>query len=138
MKLINHEETDISDFIKEPIILNKNKDYERISEIALKEIILNDLDNFLNQLGIGFTYVGNEYPIKIGNNYNYIDMLLFNYLYNAFVVVELKVNKLRKQDIGQIQIYMNYINENVKSINQDNTIGIIVCKENDKYIIKYS
>ena len=138
LKLINHEETDISDFIKEPIILNKNKNYERISEIALKEIILNDLDNFLNQLGTGFTYVGNEYPIKIGNSYNYIDILLFNYLYNAFVVVELKVNKLRKQDIGQIQIYMNYINENVKSINQDNTIGIIVCKENDKYIIKYS
>ena len=138
LKLINHEETSISDFIKEPIILNKTKDYDKISEIALKEIILNDLDNFLNQLGSGFTYVGNEYPIKMGNTYNYIDILLFNFLYNAFVVVELKVNKLRKQDIGQIEIYMNYINENVKTISQDKTIGIIVCKENDKYIIKYS
>ncbi len=138
LKLINHEETSISDFIKEPIILNKTKDYNRISELALKEIILNDLDNFLKQLGEGFSYIENEYPIKIGNNYNYIDILLFNYLYNAFVVVELKVNKLRKQDIGQIEVYMNYINEKVKRITQDKTIGIIVCKENDKYIIKYS
>ena len=138
LKLINHDETNISDFIKDPIILNKTKDYERISEIALKEIILNDLDNFLNQLGEGFCYIKNEYPIKIGNNYNYIDILLFNYLYNAFVVVELKVNKLRKQDIGQIEIYMNYINENIKKNDQDKTIGIIVCKENDKYIVKYS
>ena len=138
LKLINKEKTTISDFIKEPIILNKTKDYDKISELALKKIILNDLDNFLKQLGKGFSYIENEYPIKIGNNYNYIDILLFNYLYNAFVVVELKVNKLKKQDIGQIEIYMNYINENVKRINQDKTIGIIVCRENDKYIIKYS
>ena len=129
LKLINHEETNISDFIKEPIILNKHKDYDKISELALKEIIINDLDNFLNQLGSGFTYVGNEYPIKIGNSYNYIDILLFNYLYNAFIVVELKINELKKQDIGQIEIYMNYINENIKKINQDKTIGIIVCRK---------
>ena len=99
---------------------------------------MNDLDNFLNQLGNGFCYIGNEYKIKIGNIYNYIDILLFNIVFNCYVVVELKINRLKKQDIGQIQVYMNYINEHVKTFNHDKTIGIIVCRYNDKYLIKYS
>ena len=127
-KLINNEELEMTDFIKEPIILNKKREYSKISELALKEIILNDLDNFLLQLGNGFSYIGSEYKINIGNTYNYIDILLFNVIYNCYVVVELKINKLTKQDIGQIMIYMNYVNENIKNINHDNTIGIIVCK----------
>lgn len=137
-KLINNEKLEMTDFIKEPIILNKKREYSKISELALKEIILNDLDNFLMQLGNGFSYIGNEYKIKIGNVYNYIDILLFNIIYNCYVVVELKINKLTKQDIGQIMIYMNYVNEFIKTNNQNNTIGIIVCKEKDKYLIKYS
>ena len=137
-KLINNVKLDVCDFIKNPIILNKKHDYERISELALKEIIMNDLDNFLMELGNGYLYAGNEYKIKIGNTYNYIDILLFNILFNCYVVVELKLNKLTKQDIGQIMVYMNYVNKNIKMINQDKTIGIIVCKENDKYLIKYS
>ena len=137
-KIVNNEKLDVVDYIKNPIILNKKHDYNKISEYALKEIIMNDLDNFLNQLGDGFSYIGNEYKIKIGNTYNYIDILLFNIIYNCYVVVELKINKLTKQDIGQIMVYMNYVNENIKLINQDKTIGIIVCKENDKYLIRYS
>ena len=137
-KIVNNEKLDVVDYIKDPIILNKKHDYNKISEYALKEIIMNDLDNFLNQLGDGFSYIGNEYKIKIGNTYNYIDILLFNIIYNCYVVVELKINKLTKQDIGQIMVYMNYVNENIKMINQDKTIGIIVCKENDKYLIRYS
>ena len=137
-KIVNNEKLDVVDYIKDSIILNKKHDYNKISEYALKEIIMNDLDNFLNQLGDGFSYIGNEYKIKIGNTYNYIDILLFNIIYNCYVVVELKINKLTKQDIGQIMVYMNYVNDNIKLINQDKTIGIIVCKENDKYLIRYS
>ena len=137
-KIVNNEKLDVVDYIKDSIILNKKHDYNKISEYALKEIIMNDLDNFLNQLGDGFSYIGNEYKIKIGNTYNYIDILLFNIIYNCYVVVELKINKLTKQDIGQIMVYINYVNENIKLINQDKTIGIIVCKENDKYLIRYS
>ena len=73
----------------------------------------------------------------MGNRYNYIDLLLFNYKYNCFVVVELKVSELKKEHIGQIEIYMNYIDNNLKDINQDNTIGIIICKKENKYIIEY-
>lgn len=137
-KLIKNDEIEIIDFVKDPIVLNKKQEYNKISEYALKEIILNDLDNFLLQLGNGFSYIGSEYKINIGNTYNYIDILLFNVIYNCYVVVELKINKLTKQDIGQIMIYMNYVNENIKNINHDNTIGIIVCKEKNKYLIKYS
>ena len=137
-KLINYEKLEITDSIKEPIILHKRKDYDRINELALKEIIMNDLDNFLKQLGDGFCYIENEYKIKIGDVYNYIDILLFNYIYNAFVVIELKINEIKKQDIGQIMIYKNYIDESIRNVNQESTIGIIVAKENNEYIIKYS
>ena len=137
-KLITSEKLEVVDYIKNPIVLKKKNNYEKISEFALKEIIMNDLDGFLKELGDGFTYVGNEYKIKLGNTYNYIDILLFNIIYNCYVVVELKVNQLTKQDIGQIQVYMNYVNDVVRRINQDKTIGIIVCKENNKYIIRYS
>ncbi len=137
-KLINKEDTLVSDFIKDPIIINNSLNYIEISEKVLKELILNDLDNFLKQLGNGFCYIENEYKIKIGNTYNYIDILLFNYQFNCFVVVELKVTELRKEHIGQIEIYMNYIDKNVKRIDMSDTIGLIISKYKNEYIIEYS
>ena len=135
-KLINQEQLNANDLIPNPIIIKSNLLKEDLSEYALKQLILNNLDAFLNQLGSGFTYVGNEYGIKLGVSYNYID-LLFNYEFNCFVVVELKVTKLKKEHIGQIEVYMNYIDDNLKSINQNKTIGIIICREDNHYIIKY-
>ena len=140
LKLINKEETVVSDFIKNPIVI-KNKyniDKEEITEKILKKLILEDLDNFLKELGTGFSYIENEYKIKVGNTYNYIDILLFNYIYNCFVVIELKVTELKKEHIGQIQIYMNYVDKNIKTINQDKTIGVIICKKDNGYYIEYS
>ena len=137
-KLMNKEDTLVSDFIKDPIIINNSLNYIEISERVLKELILNDLDNFLKQLGNGFCYIENEYKIKIGNTYNYIDILLFNYQFNCFVFVELKVTELRKEHIGQIEIYMNYIDKNVKRIDMSDTIGLIISKYKNEYIIEYS
>ena len=137
-KLINKEDTLVSDFIKDPIIVNNSLNHIEISERVLKELILNDLDIFLKQLGNGFCYIENEYKIKIGNTYNYIDILLFNYQFNCFVVVELKVTELRKEHIGQIEIYMNYIDKNIKRIGMSNTIGLIISKYKNEYIIEYS
>ena len=74
----------------------------------------------------------------IGNKPNYIDILLFNYLYNCFIVVELKVTESKKDHLGQVMVYMNYIDKHVKNIKQNKTIGIIVCKKDDKYLIEYS
>ena len=127
----------IDDLISNPIIIKSNTFKDELSEYALKEVILNDLDSFLKELGTGFSYVGNEYKIKIGDRYNYIDLLLFNYQFNCFVVVELKVTELKKEHIGQIEFYMNYIDKNLKNINQNKTIGIIICKKENKYVIEY-
>ena len=136
-KLILKKQLKVDDLIPNPIIIRSNSLRENLSEYSLKQLILNNLDDFLNQLGIGFTYVGNEYKIKLGNSYNYIDLLLFNYEYNCFVVIELKVTELKKEHIGQIQIYMNYIDTNLRRLNQDKTIGIIICRQNNKYVIEY-
>ena len=110
---------------------------EKITEYALKQAILNNLDNFLKQLGNGFLYAGNEYKIKIGNNYNYIDLLLYNVKFKCYVVVELKVTELKKEHIGQVEVYMNYIDKNVKDVSDDKTIGIIICAKNNQFIIEY-
>ena len=91
----------------------------------------------MKELGNGFSFIGSEYKIKLGKKYNYIDLLLYNIEFNCYVVVELKVTELKKEHIGQIEIYMNYIDKNLKKINQDKTIGIIICKKDNKYIIEY-
>ena len=137
-KLINKEELKIQDSVPNPIIIRNRNNYEKISEKVLQMMILEDIALFLEELGSGFTFIKNEYPIKLGNSYNYIDLLLFNIDYNCYVVIELKVTELKKEHIGQVQIYMNYIDKNIRKINQDKTIGIIICKESNKYIIKYS
>lgn len=136
-KLITKEQLKVNDLIPNPIIIQTNELNEELSEYALKQLILNNLDDFLNQLGTKFTYVGNEYKIKVGNTYNYIDLLLYNIKYKCYVVVELKVTELKKEHAGQIMTYMNYIDKNVKEITNDNTIGILIGKKENEYVIKY-
>ena len=140
-KLINNEELNVYDSIKNPIYINtynSNISKEGIEEKALKSFILRDMNIFLLQLGQGFSYIANEYKFLIGNTINYIDILLFNYIYNCFVVVELKVTESKKDHFGQIMIYKNYLDKHLRNISQDKTIGIIVCRKDDKYLIEYS
>lgn len=137
LKLINEGKIEINDFVKNPIVIRNAKNYEIISEKILKQLILEDLDNFLKELGNGFCYIENEYKIKLGDRYNYIDLLLFNIKYNSYVVVELKITELRKEHIGQIQMYMNYIDKNVKEIIHNRTIGIIIVKNGNKFVMEY-
>ena len=92
----------------------------------------------MESLGDGYTFIRNEYKFRIDNQYNYIDILLFNINYNCYVVVELKIKKLDKRDIGQVEFYMDYIDKHIKKINHDKTIGLIICREDDKYIIEYA
>ena len=131
------EKQEITDYIKDPIIINNKNRYEEISEKVLQRIILEDIPSFLKELGTGFTFIENEYKIRIGNRYNYIDLLLYNIKYRCYVVIELKLGELKKEHIGQIQIYMNYIDKNLKSEEEDNTIGIILVKKNNKYVMEY-
>lgn len=136
-KLINKEKLKINDLIPNPIFIKTNSLKEELTEYALKQSILNNLDDFLTQLGSRFTYVGNEYKIKVGKTYNYIDLLLYDIKYLCYVVIELKVTELKKDLTGQIKTYMNYIDKNIKTIEENRTVGIIICKQDNKYVIKY-
>ena len=136
-KLKEKEELKVPDLVKNPIQIKNTSGNNEISEKVLQKLILEDIPSFLDELGNGFTFVRNEYKIKIGDRYNYIDLLLFNYEFNCFVVVELKVSELKKEHIGQIEFYMNYIDKNLKNINQNKTIGIIICKKENRYVIEY-
>ena len=137
-KLITKEERKIEDLVKNPILIKNSTNTEEISEKVLQQLILEDIESFMKELGSLFCFIGSEYKIKIGNTYNYIDLLLYNIEFNSYVVVELKVGELKKEHIGQIEVYMNYIDDNLKRIDQDKTIGIIVTKKHHEYIIRYS
>ena len=136
-KLVNNEEPKISDLIKNPILIKNSYNYKEISERVLQKLILEDMSNFLDELGTGFCFIRNEYKIKLGDRYNYIDLLLFNYIYNCFIVIELKVTELKKEHIGQIETYMNYVDKNIRRVEQDKTIGIIICKKDNSFIMEY-
>ena len=136
-KIINNIESTVKDFIKNPIVIKNKSNYNIVTEKILQKLILEDIPSFLEELGTGFTFIRNEYKIKIGNRYNYIDLLLYNIKFRCYVVIELKVTELKKEHIGQIQTYMNYIDKNIKTIEENDTVGIIICKQDNEYVIKY-
>ena len=137
-KLTINRERKADDLVKNPILIKNTGDFDDVSEKILQRLILEDIESFMKELGNSFSFIGSEYKIKIGNTYNYIDLLLFNIEFNCYVVVELKVTELKKEYIGQIEVYMNYIDNNLRKINQDKTIGIILTKKDNRYIIEYS
>ena len=136
-KLINNSEIKVEDYIKNPIIIKNNKKYDKFSEKILQQLILDDIPSFLKELGFGFTFIDYEYKIKIGDDYHSIDLLLYNIRYRCYVVVELKVTDLKKNHIGQVQVYMNYIDKHLKTSYENNTIGIIIVKRDNKFIMEY-
>ena len=139
-KLKNNSKLELIETVPNPIRIPNTiaLDENDIKEKLLKKIIIENLDNFLKQLGLGYFYVGNEYQIKLEDRYYYIDILLYNINYNCYVVIEIKVRELKKEDIGQIKFYMNYIDKNIKSINHDKTIGIILCKKENELVLEYT
>ena len=136
-KITNSKLLNIKDLVPNPILIKNKNNIDIINEKVLHQLILEDIESFMKELGNGFCFIGSEYKIKIGDNFHKIDLLLFNIKYNSYVVVELKVCELRKEHIGQIEVYMNYIDKNIKKISQDKTIGIIICRKNNKYVIEY-
>jgi predicted nuclease of restriction endonuclease-like (RecB) superfamily len=136
-KLLVNKKVSLKDTIKNPIIFYS--DTSEIKEHALQMLILENIPYFLDELGESFTFVRNEYRIKLSNSYNYIDLLLYNIKYKCYVVVELKVTELKKEHIGQIQTYMNYCDKHLKEDEQNSTLGIIICKKsNNELVVDYS
>lgn len=127
----------IKDYIKNPIIIEIDSNDKVLKEKDLQLIILSKLKNFFSELGQGYMFAGNEYKLKYGNKFYYIDILLFNVEFNSYVVVELKLRELRKEDKAQIEFYMNIIDNTLKRDFHNKTIGILVTKEQDKFIATF-
>lgn len=136
-KLLTKENIKVQDLVPNPILIRNKNNIEIINEKALHQLILEDIENFMKELGTGYSFIGSEYKIKIGDNYHKIDLLLFNIKYNAYVVVELKVTAFKVEYTSQVQKYMNYIDKNIKEIFNNNTIGILICKKEKKFVIEY-
>ena len=136
-KIIKEEKLEVKDLVPNPILIKNTNNIEIITEKVLHNLILEDIEDFMRELGNNFSFIGSEYKIKIGDTYHKIDLLLFNIKYNAYVVVELKVSEFKVEYISQVQKYMNYIDKNIKEITNNNTIGILICKRENKFVIEY-
>ena len=128
----------IKDMIKDPIILKSNIDQNEINEKAIHKYIISLLEDKFLELGTGFALVGHEYKIVINNNTYHIDLLFFNIRLNSYIVVEVKTRAVKPQDIGQLQFYVSYVEGNIKDNNQNKTIGILIVKKKNKYVIEYT
>ncbi len=121
--------------MKNPIIIPVSCEVKNEHDLELN--ILANLDYFFKQLGQGFTYVGHQYKL-VKNNHNYfIDILLFNIELNCYVVIELKLRSLRKEDKAQMEFYMKLVDEQIKKTFHNKTIGIIITKESDHFIVNF-
>ena len=136
-KIIKEEKLEVKDLVPNPILIKNKNNIEIVTEKVLHNLILEDIPLFMKELGNGYSFIDDEYKIKIGDTYHKIDLLLFNIKYNAYVVVELKVSEFKVEYISQVQKYMNYIDKNIKEISNNNTIGILICKRENKYVIEY-
>ena len=136
-KLIKNKILKPNDLVPNPILIKNKNNIEIVTEKVLHKLILEDIELFMKELGSSFCFIGSEYKIKIGDRNNYVDMLLFNIKYNAYVVVELKVTEFKVEYIAQVRKYMNYVDKNIKEISNNKTIGLIICKKENKFVIEY-
>ena len=127
----------VNTLIKNPILIKVKNKNNKLTEYVLQQSILENIEDFLKELGIGFTFLGSEVKIKMGDRYNYIDFLLFNYKYNCFVVIELKITELKAEYIGQITKYIGYVDKHIKESFHEKTVGVIICKKNNEFIMEY-
>ena len=127
----------IEDMIKDPIIIN-NKNINKLDEKALHKYIIEMLENKFLELGKGFNLSGHEYKLKIDKRTYKIDLLFFNTELNSYVVVEIKLREIKKEDISQIDFYVNYIDKNIKKEYHNKTVGVLIVKKNNKLVIEYT
>ena len=104
-KLILDDKIEVKDLVPNPILIRNENNIEIINEKALHNLILEDIESFMKELGNSFSFIGSEYKIKIGDRNNYIDLLLFNIKFNCYVVIELKVTEFKVEYISQVQKY---------------------------------
>ena len=137
LKLKEEKEINQSEMVPSTIVILSDKLKKELTEKVLEELVIKNISIVMKQLGEGYSFIESQYKINVGNKKNYIDLLLFNIKFNNYVVIELKAREFRKEDIGQIKLYMNYIDKEVKNITQNKTMGIIITKEVNEFVIRY-
>ena len=137
LKLKEEKEINQSEMVPSTIVIPSDKLKKELTEKVLEELVIKNISIVMKQLGEGYSFIESQYKINVGNKKNYIDLLLFNIKFNNYVVIELKAREFRKEDIGQIKLYMNYIDKEVKNITQNKTMGIIITKEINEFVIRY-
>jgi predicted nuclease of restriction endonuclease-like (RecB) superfamily len=119
------------DLIKDPYVLEflNLPESNSYSETELEEELINKLEHFLLELGKGFTFVGRQVRFTFDEEHFRVDLVFYNRLIKCFVLIDLKIGKLKHQDLGQMQMYVNYYDRFVKLEEENKTIGIILCKD---------
>ena len=126
------------DLIKDPYILDflgleKNSSY---SESSLEHEVINKLEHFLLELGKGFLFSGRQVRFSFDEKHFYVDLVFYNRILKCFVLIDLKIGELKHQDLGQMQMYVNYYDRKIKNENENKTIGIILCKDKSETIVE--
>lgn len=128
------------DIIKDPYILEflGLPELHQYSESQLEEEIINKLEHFLLELGHGFTFVGRQQRITFEDKHFRIDLVFYNRILKCFVLIDLKIGELKHQDLGQMQMYVNYYDREMRLEGENKTIGIVLCQNKSEAVVKYT
>ncbi|MCF8374273.1 MAG: PDDEXK nuclease domain-containing protein [Bacteroidales bacterium] len=134
------DKTQATDIIKDPYVLEflNIKESEKLAETELESALINKLQHFLLELGNGFAFVGRQYRISDGIKHYRIDLVFYNYILKCFLLIDLKTEELTHKDIGQMDFYVRYFEDNIKQPGDNPSIGLILCTEKSRTIVKYS
>ncbi len=128
------------DFIRDPYVLEflELKAPVEFYERDIEQGIIEHLQKFLLELGRGFSFVARQKHIEIDGDHFYIDLVFYNYILKCFVLIDLKLGKVKHQDIGQMQMYVNYYKDNMRNEGDNEPIGIVLCAEKNEAVVKYT
>ncbi len=140
IKLITNENNNkltLNDMLKDPIIINIPSKEDKLDEKVIHKYLIQMLENKFLELGVGFALLGHEYKIKYEDRVYKIDLLFFNYILNSFIVIEIKNREVLPQDVGQLEFYMHWVDKNIKQQLNNKTLGVLIVKKKNQYVIEY-
>jgi predicted nuclease of restriction endonuclease-like (RecB) superfamily len=128
------------DIFKDPVVIEflGLPETPRLVETRLEKALINNLQAFLLELGTGFAFVARQKRITLDGNHFYIDLVFYHTILKCFVVIDLKVGKLTHQDLGQLQLYVNYFDREISSADDNPTLGLILCTDKNEAVVKYT
>ena len=126
------------DMMKDPYIFELSSLKERVIETDIENAMLERIKNLLLEFGKGFSFVGNQYKISTNNNDYYLDLLFYHLDLRCYIVVELKNTNFKPEYIGQLSFYVTAVNKTLKKAQDNNTIGLLLCKEKDRLSVEWS